>query len=142
MRQIDPLDRDLLKLLKHNARASVTELAAKLGVSRVTLKSRMASLRADGIIRRFTVDVADLSDQDLIQAVSLLELRLAKVEKVHRELKRMPEFTSLYTTNGKWALVAQSETKNLAAFDQLLNKIGKLDGVANVETCLLLTRLL
>jgi len=142
MRPLDSTDRDLLKLLKHDARASVTELAATLGVSRVTLKSRMASLRADGIIRRFTIDVAALSDQDLIQAVSLLELRLAKVEKVHRELKRMPEFTSLHTTNGKWALVAYSETKNLAAFDQLLNKMGKLDGVANVETCLLLTRLL
>lgn len=142
MRPLDSTDRDLLILLKHNARASVTELAATLGVSRVTLKSRMASLRADGIIRRYTIDVAELSDQDQIQAVSLLELRLAKVDKVYRELKRMPEVTSLYTTNGKWALVAHSETKNLAAFDQLLSKMGKLDGVANVETCLLLTRLL
>ncbi len=142
MRPLDPVDFELIKLLKHNARATVTELAAALGVSRVTLKSRMASLRADGIIRRFTVDVAEPSDQDLIQAVSFLDLKLTKVEKVHRELKRMPEFTSLYSTNGKWALIANSETKNLAAFDELLNKIGKLDGVTNVETCLLLTRLL
>lgn len=141
MRPIDSTDRELLKLLKHNSRASVTELAATLGVSRVTLKSRMAALRTDGIIRRFTVEVADLSDQDPIRAVSLLELRLAKVEKVHRDLKRMPEFTSLYTTNGKWAVVAHSETKNLTDFDQLLQRMGKLDGVANVETCLLLTRL-
>ena len=77
----------------------------------------------------------------MINSVSLLELQLTKVEKVHRALQRMPEFTSLHTTNGQWAVVAQSETRTLAAFDQLLNRIGRLDGVTNVETCLLLSRI-
>jgi len=139
--QVDQTDRQLLAALKHNSRASITQLAADLGVSRVTVKSRMASLRANGIIRRFTIDVSDLVDQDIIHAVSLLELQLAKVEKVHRSLKSFPEISSLHTTNGKWAVVARSETQNLAAFDMFLNRLGKLDGVSNVETCLLLTRL-
>jgi len=141
MRSIDQTDKQLLALLKNNGRASITELAANLGVSRVTVKSRIASLRADGIIRRFTIDVADLVDQDIIHAVSLVELQLAKVEKVHRSLKSFPEISSLHTTNGKWAIVARSETQNLAAFDMFLNRLGKLDGVSNVETCLLLTQL-
>jgi len=141
MRPIDQTDRQLLALLKHNARASITELAATLEVSRVTVKSRMAALRADGVIRRFTIDVSDVADQDTIQAVSMLELQLSKVEKVHRALARFPEITSLHTTNGKWAVVAQSQTQSLSAFDSLLNRLGKIDGVSNVETCLLLTRL-
>ena len=141
MRPLDDLDRELLRLLKHNARASVTELAGKLKVSRVTLKSRMAALRADGVIRRFTVDVGDYDDQDTIHAVSLIALELAKVDKAGRAVAAMPEVTALHSTNGKWSLVARSETRNLAAFDQFLNRVGKLDGVANVETCLLLTRL-
>ena len=141
MRALDDTDQRLLALLKHNARCSITELAATLGVSRVTVKSRMASLRADGVIRRFTIDVSDLVDQDKIQAVSLLELQLAKVEKVHRALARFPEITNMHTTNGKWAVVAQSQTRNLAEFDHFLNQLGKLDGVSNVETCLLLTQL-
>lgn len=142
MSHLDSIDHELLKLLKHNARASVTELANTMGVSRVTLKSRLTSLRANGTIRRFTIDVSDIAGEDLIQAVSLLELKLAKVDKVHRELRRIPELTSLYSTNGKWAVVAHSETKNLTAFDDFLSRIGKLDGVTNVETCLLLTRLM
>lgn len=141
MRVLDQTDRELLTLLKHNARASITELAGTLGVSRVTVKSRMAALRADGVIRRFTIDVSDAAEQDMIQAVSLLELQLAKIEAVHRALGRMPELTGIYTTNGKWSVVAQSETQNLGAFDRLLSRIGKLDGVVGVETCLLLTRL-
>ncbi len=141
MRVLDQTDRDLLLRLKHNARASVTELAQTLGVSRVTINARLAALRADGIIRRFTIEVSESADEDMIRAVSLLELDLSKVDQVHRTLRRMPEFSSLFTTNGKWALVAQSETKTLAAFDALLNRMGRVPGVLNVETCLLLTRI-
>ena len=141
MRPLDQIDRDLIALLKHNARASITELSAGLGLSRVTVKSRMTALRAEGIIHRFTIDVSAAADHDVIRAVSLLEIRLAKVQNVYRALGRIPELTSLYTTNGKWAVVANSETQTLAAFDHLLNRLGQIDGVINVETCLLLTRL-
>lgn len=142
MRKIDQLDRELLKLLKHNARASITELATALGLTRTTIKSRIEALENDGIIHRFTLDVADAADEKLINAVSLIEIDLAKVDKVHRALKRVPELTSLHTTNGKWVLVVRSETPNLAAFDRLLRKLGNTDGFLNVETCLLLTRLI
>ncbi len=141
MRTIDETDRALLRVLRNDARISVTDLAATLSLSRATVKARIEALRADGIIRRFTVDVATATEEDMVNALSLLELQLAKTDKVHRALARMPEFTSVHTTNGQWAIVAQSETRNLADFDRLLNRIGRLDGVVNVETCLLLKRL-
>lgn len=141
MRPIDQTDRDLLKLLKSNARASITELAAALNLSRMTVKARIAALRTDGIIHRFTVDIADGAEDDLIEAISLIEIDLAEVERVHRELARIPELTSVYSTNGKWAVVARSQSRTLAEFDRLLRKLGKLKGVSNVETCLLLSRI-
>ncbi len=128
-------------MLKHNARASVTEIAGTLGLSRATVNARMSALQEDGVIRRFTVDLADAAGEDLIHAISMLEIELAKVDKVHRALKRVPEIVSLYSTNGKWALVARTETANLTSFDNLLNDIGRIDGVSNVETCLLLKRI-
>lgn len=141
MRLLDQTDRALLKMLKHNARASVTEIAGTLGLSRATVNARMSALQEDGVIRRFTVDLADAAGEDLIHAISMLEIELAKVDKVHRALKRVPEIVSLYSTNGKWALVARTETANLTSFDNLLNDIGRIDGVSNVETCLLLKRI-
>jgi len=141
MRQIDSTDRALLALLKQNSRATVTEIAATLDLSRVTVKSRINALKKDGIIRRFTIDVADTADQDLIHAVSLFELDLSRNDRVHRALRRIPEVISMYSTNGKWALVVYTETQHLADFDALLNRLGKLDGVSNIETCLLLSRI-
>ena len=140
MREVDEKDRELLTLLRHNSRASVTELSARLGLTRATVNSRMAALKRDGVIRRFTVDLAETVDEDVVKALSLFELNLAQVDRVHRDLARMPELTSIHTTNGKWALVVRSETRSLTAFDRLLNRMGKLDGVVNIETCLLLSR--
>ncbi|MEM9435666.1 MAG: Lrp/AsnC family transcriptional regulator [Pseudomonadota bacterium] len=134
-------DRTLISHLRNDARASVTELAARTGLSRVTVASRLKALKESGTIRRFTVELAEPVEEETVHATSLIQLDLSKTDKVHRVLARMPEVTSLHTTNGTWALVAQHETRNLAAFDALLNRIGKLDGVQNVETCLHLTRL-
>ena len=138
---MDDTDRILLGLLRRDARASVTELASRAGLSRVTVASRLKTLKESGVIRRFTVELAEPVEEDSIRATSLLALDLSKAERVHRALARMPEITSLHSTNGKWALVAQHDTRNLAAFDAFLSRMGALDGVADVETCLHLTRL-
>ena len=141
MTELDATDRALIALLKRDARASVTELAVRADLSRVTVAARLKSLKERGVIRRYTVELSAPVEEEVVQATSLLELDLAKADRVHRALGRMPEITHLNTTNGKWALVAQHETPNLAAFDALLGRIGKMDGVVNVETCLHLTRL-
>ncbi|MEM8591366.1 MAG: Lrp/AsnC family transcriptional regulator [Pseudomonadota bacterium] len=138
---LDATDRKLLTLLRQDARASVTELAGAAGLSRVTVASRLKALRGNGTIRRFTVELAEPMEEEVIRATSLLEADLSKIDRLHRDLRRLPEIQRLYTTNGKWALVAEHETRNLSAFDSFLNKMGKMDGVVNVETCLHLTRL-
>ncbi|MEL6549845.1 MAG: Lrp/AsnC family transcriptional regulator [Pseudomonadota bacterium] len=138
---MDRTDRALVTLLRQDARASVTELAARAGLSRVTVAARLKALKESDTIRRFTVELSEPMEEDTIRATSLLALDLSKTDRVHRALRRMPEITGLFTTNGTWALVAVHETRSLEAFDALLNSMGKLDGVTNVETCLHLTRL-
>ncbi|MGH1331396.1 MAG: Lrp/AsnC family transcriptional regulator [Paracoccaceae bacterium] len=141
MAKIDRIDREILALLKHDGRASVTTLAATLGLSRVTVQNRMKALQDSGVILRYTVELSDLGSDELIHAVTMIEILGARAETVQRALRRTPEITSLYTTNGKWGLVAHSESRSLASFDLLLNRIGRIQGVLNAETCLLLTRL-
>lgn len=142
MTQVDDLDRHMLRLLAHDGRMSITALSAALGVTRVTVQSRMDRLRSEGIIRRFTIEADFVGQDQTIQAISTIELRPQKSEPIQRALKRMPAIIELHTTNGKWGLVARTETRNLADFDETLTAIGLLDGVVAVETCLLLTRII
>ena len=52
---MDDVDRKLIGLLRHNARASVAQLATKLGVSRGTVSNRMVRLEDDGVVVGYSV---------------------------------------------------------------------------------------
>lgn len=54
---MDDVDRRLLDVLRSDSRASVRELADRVGISRANAYARVARLREDGVLRRFTVDV-------------------------------------------------------------------------------------
>lgn len=138
MRSLDATDTALIAHLKQDGRASVTTLAGALGVSRATVQTRMERLTRDGTIRRFTVELDRTDAQELIQAVTFIELEGNMERAVNRQLLRMPEVTSLHTTNGTWDLVARIETTSLSEFDQVLRQMRLIPGVINSETCLLL----
>lgn len=54
---MDDVDRRLLDVLREDARASVRDLADRVGISRANAYARITRLREDGVLRRFTVDV-------------------------------------------------------------------------------------
>lgn len=135
---MDAIDRQLLALLKHDGRASVTTLSGQLGVSRATVQSRIDRLKANGSIQRFTIDIAHGQTGDVIRAVMLVEVQGNLTRSVIRALRRLPEISDLHSTNGAWDLVAQIETPNLAEFDRTLRDVREIKGILNSETCLLL----
>lgn len=135
---MDATDSALLAALKADARASVTTLAATIGVSRATVQTRLERLTRNGTIRRFTIETGAEADPDRICAVMLIELEGPTKRSVVRALRRLPEITSLHSTNGAWDLVARIETDSLPGFDRVLNAVRDIQGVQNSETCLLL----
>ncbi len=137
---LDDTDRALIGALKMNARASVTTLAAELGLARVTVKNRLERLTENGTIKRFTINLEDPGSDDLIHAIMLVEVQGSLTRSVIAKLRKMPEVSSLHSTNGAWDLVARLETTSLAEFDRALREVREISGVSNSETCLLLDR--
>ncbi|MEM9581689.1 MAG: Lrp/AsnC family transcriptional regulator [Pseudomonadota bacterium] len=140
MERLDKLDRQLLDELTLDGRATTTTLAARLNVVRATVKSRVERLQQEGIIRRFTIDVSSEVQPDMVRAVMLVQLEGAMSRAVISKLRRMPEISELYSTNGAWDLVAQLQTVSLPEFDRVLREIREIKGVLNSETCLLLNK--
>lgn len=138
MTDLTATDRLLITALKQNARASVTTLAALLGVSRATAQTRLDRLVASGVIRRFTIELDAIGVADVVRAVMLIEVQGPRARAVTRVLRAIPEIVSLHTTNGAWDLVAHVETGNLPEFDRILRVVREITGVLNSETCLLL----
>ena len=137
MIEITQTDRRLLAALRINARASMTELATATQVSRATVKARLNRMIDGGVIRRFTIET-DLDDRDGVRAITCVELQGSMSRAVIRALRKIPEVTSLHSTNGKWDLVAEIRTDSVQAIDRTLRQIREISGVLNSETSLLL----
>ena len=73
-----------------------------------------------------------------VQAVTMIEVDGKNAEAIIRRLMGFPEIRGLYTTNGRWDVVAEIEAETLAAFDDLLRQMRQIDGIANTETSILL----
>ena len=67
-----------------------------------------------------------------------IEVRSAEVASVVAALRRMPEVGRVWSTNGRWDLVAEIATADLAALDRALTRIRTLKPVATSETSILL----
>ncbi|HKD47746.1 MAG TPA: Lrp/AsnC family transcriptional regulator [Rhizomicrobium sp.] len=135
---IDDTDRKLIALLRANAREPAASLAKKLRVSRGTVQNRIARMLAGGAIRGFTVRVAADADANQMRAVMCIAIEGEKSGKVVQALKGFPEIENIYTTNGRWDLVAELCTGTLAHFSQALDQIRLIEGIAATETSLLL----
>ena len=134
---MDSLDRDLIAQLRTDGRAPVASLAASLGVSRATVKARLDRLIAEGVIQGFTVVLNDPGAEG-VRAITLIEVEGRSTEAVIRRLRGFPEVRALYSTNGRWDVVAELEVPSLPAFDETLRRIRDVDGISATETSILL----
>ena len=135
---MDDLDYKMNALLRSDARRPVASLAAELGVSRATVRSRIDRLIESGVIRGFTIAVHDNATRNLVRAVMMIEVEAKASNKVVKRLYGYPEVRKLHSTNGHWDLVAELVAGSLGEFDELLNRIRTVDGIKSTDTSILL----
>ena len=136
---MDKTDGDLIAALKSNGRASLSELASLLGVTRSTVRVRLDRLVQGGEIAGFTVLTRSDVRPDAVRGLMMLEIAGRGAEKTRKQLQRMPEVQAVHSTNGTWDLIAEIGTDTLETFDETLFAIRRLEGVTRSETNLLLS---
>ena len=136
---MDDLDRQLIGLLRGNARLPAATLARTLRVARGTVQNRIARLEQEGVIAGYTVRLAAPDGDRRITALMLIAVEGNNVEKVLRSLRGDASVSTLHTTNGRWDIIAELRADTLEEFDRVLSRIRRIEGVANSETNLLLS---
>jgi len=135
----DSVDRDLISLLRTDARASISTLAKALKVSRGTVQNRLDRLIASDAILGFTIRASASVDDSAIRAVMMIEITGKSTADIIKKLRGLPELQKVHTTNGAWDLVAEIQASSLADFDNMLREVRLIDGIANSETSILLS---
>jgi DNA-binding Lrp family transcriptional regulator len=135
---MDDTDRQLIALLRKNARTPVATLAKTLGVSRGTVQNRITRLLERGTIQGFTVSVGQGAEAPRVRAIMMIEVEGERSDRIIKALRGFPEVTSVHTTNGRWDMVVDLVTDSLESFDRVLQRIRLINGISASETSLLL----
>jgi DNA-binding Lrp family transcriptional regulator len=136
---MDDLDRQLIGLLRDNARTPVATLAKSLNVARGTVQNRLARLEANGTIVGYTLRLKPQVEEQRIRAWMTIAVEGNRTQKVLSALRGDPAVGAIHTTNGRWDIAAELRADSLEGFDRVLTRIRLLDGISQTETSLLLS---
>jgi DNA-binding Lrp family transcriptional regulator len=135
----DATDRELLALLRENARAPTAELARKLKLSRTTVQSRMERLQRRRVIAGYTIVVPDEIEASLVRAHVLITLVPKQAGAIEQALRKIPEVRVLHSVSGPFDLIAVVAATSIGELDALIDRIGALDGVERTTSAIVLS---
>ena len=139
MTKIDDTDRELISLLRDDARTTVAALAQRLKVARGTVQNRMTRLEREGVIVGYTVRLKPQVEAHRIRALMTVAVEGNRGQDVLHSRRGHPNVSALHSTNGRWDMVAEIQAETLEAFDRVLGAIRLIDGIASTETSILLS---
>ena len=136
---LDDIDRQLIALLRDNARLPVVALAKELRVARATVQNRMTRLEQGGVIVGYTVRLKASAERHRIRALMSIAVQGHRAAAVVKVLRGHPNVATIHSTNGRWDMVAELQADSLESFDRVLGTIRLIDGIATTETSILLS---
>ncbi|WP_417587597.1 Lrp/AsnC family transcriptional regulator [Pararhodobacter oceanensis] len=136
---LDPLDHALITALKRDGRASLSDLALQLNVTRTTVRTRLSKLIASGEIAGFTaLTKGDLADSP-VRALMMVAITGTGTDRTVSRILTMAPVQAAHATNGQWDVIVELATDSLETLDKTLTRIRRLEGVSHSETHLLMS---
>ena len=135
-------DQQLLAVMRGNARASTTELAQILAVSRSTVQKRLERLENEGVIAGYTVQLSsEYLDQE-IKAHVMITVSPRITADIIKDMEKLDGVRAIYSVSGPHDLIAEVAAMSVTDLDNMLDEIIAIDGVERtVSSVILSTRL-
>lgn len=135
---VDDLDRRLVELLIEDGRRTFTDMAAIVGVSEATVRTRVSRLTHSGIVRIVALcNPLTLGHQSVRL---MLTVRGLRPRQVARSLASQPMIGHVSLTSGRYDIYLEVTARDLSQLVDLLDEIRRTPGVAEIDQYVL-TRL-
>jgi DNA-binding Lrp family transcriptional regulator len=135
--RVDETDAALLAALQEDGRLRLEDLARLVGLSASSVHDRLRRLQRDGVIRRWTVEVAP-------EALGLPVLALVGVRasrpcgELVGPLTAMPEVEEYHAVAGAFGAVLKVRAAGPEHLHELVERLRRVPGVGGTETTVVL----
>jgi DNA-binding Lrp family transcriptional regulator len=133
---LDEKDKEIIKLLKDDARAGYGDIGAKIGLSEGAVRKRIKILTDEGVIRKFTVKI---SLAEGTQAITLLTANpVFPTQEVSKKIQAIPNVETTYEVSGEYDIVAIISGMNMTEVNECIEKIRMVEGIVKTNTMIVL----
>jgi len=138
MAGLDTIDRNIIRMLRLNARISTTKLAAEVGLSPSACLRRIQLLERDGILRGYTALIGQASDASAIAVIINITLERQTEEDLDRfeaAVRQHPEILECYLMTGGADYLLRVEVASAGDFEAIHKGIlSRLPGVQRIHS--------
>ncbi len=135
---LDPVDRQLLAALRENSRLPVSQLATQLDIPRAQVYARIERLETDAIIQGYTIRLGSAFSKTRMRAHVMIKTLPRQGQDAEAALSRIAEISAIYAISGEYDIIAMVEAADSIEMNELLDRIGMLDGVERTTTSIIL----
>jgi len=140
--EIDEIDRDILRLLSHDGRASVRDVAARTGIGRATAYNRIQRLEDSGVIRGFTVVVDPRKAGAGLAAYVYVKIDQRGWRNLGRLVAGLPGVEHVALVSGEFDLLVLVRVRDPSDLrDVVLERLHAIEGVTATQTTFVLDEL-
>ena len=133
---MDDKDRQILKELKNDGRASYGEIGKKMQLSEGAVRKRIKTLVDTGVIRKFTVKIGAAEGAE---AITLLATHPSfPTQEVSKRIREIPNVETIYEVTGEYDIVAVISGINVVEVNECIEKIRRVEGIMKTNTMIVL----
>ena len=132
---MDDLDRQILSILRRDARTPYTEIADRVGTSEGTVRNRVDRLTEEGVIERFTVTTRTGNVKAMIEVSVDMNVNTSEVSE---RLADWEEVDFVWQVSGEDDIVLVVDCVDTQAVNDLISQAREMDEVKGTTTRLIL----
>jgi DNA-binding Lrp family transcriptional regulator len=139
--KIDHIDRAILEYLLDDGRMSFSQLAKKVGISRVMVAKRVENLQKQGVIEKFTVLVSRAYSRKPLPVFFDVIVNPEQIDNAAKKISRHDDIFVVYQMSGRSSLHVHGYFEDIEEVYKFIhNQMNKLPGIQNVSTEFLLKK--
>ena len=135
---LDEKDKEILRVLQHEARLTNKELAAKVHLSTTPTFERVKRLERTGYIRQYAtiLDAQKLNKGfTVFCSVKLRQLNSDRALDFEQLVNSISEVTECYNISGSFDFMLRVQSPDMRTYQQfLLNVLGRHENIASIES--------
>jgi len=132
---MDELDREILNILRRDARTPYTEIAEQVGTSEGTVRNRVEGMVEDGVIERFTVTTRTGNVKAMIDISVAMDVN---TDEVGKRLADWEEVDFVWQVSGEDDIVLVVDCVDTRAVNELISRAREQEEVEESTTRLIL----